>query len=1475
MCRANSKRLISAALIAAVSAVFGGNRCAEAQVFEKYYTTGLAMGGFAPNSTGDVFYQANFSPNQGFTKYTLSGVTWSAATLAGPTDQTTFEQSLNIATGSAPPAPTGGTAFIGDILLNPASITINRAGVGPTTYAPGTIGFVIDQAGNVLSNSTIRYDLTKLGYFFDLRAINGSAGTGIDRNNNGTAEWYDVFEPVISKGDLRTKAGYTGTSALGVLHHPVFSSDGQSVYFVDDSNTTGGLWKVNVTGSGASAITRVYSTPAGFNVEPSVVHSSVRNFGGGTGDQIVILGTAQMPAPNAFGASYVVDDNGTFSGPKTLYTLKQMQGFLEVTSSPSFLTTGADADGNVYVYANIEAGVFKYDAQGRFSKAFSRGEHIDFDTHVAGGTSSVASIGDLKFRTVNYAPGGFNTTQLLFSDTGTVRAPAGVYLFTPGDFDRDNDVDVNDLNTFKAKLNLRGAVVGSINTSTFATSANWADTKYDLNSTVTSGGAAGFAIDWKDWKIFQQYYPGDALSDGDIDMDLDVDANDLNTLAGNYGVSGKKVTDGNIASVRIANSDKDDVNYVDLMTLAANWAPNAKPANATLLNIPAADIDRAFAITANGTVSQYKARGSGDWGTAGNWSAGGIPDAPGSVASFLTRIYDDSTVTVTGSRTVGQMNFDSYFNYTIGGSGTIHMNGNGTTAEINAFSNSPTIAANLALDSNTNINFQYSGDSMTISGSISGSGNLTKNGAGTTLVLSGNNSNGGTTAVNAGTLVAAKRYSLSGHTVSGAVSMASGTALVANAGGTNEWTSSGLDNIRANVNFASGTTFSIDTSNAFLGTFAYSGNIAPANFSLVKIGANTLKLTGTNTYTGTMTVNNGILQAATTAAFPGYTTSNKVIASGTGTIAVNAGGPGEWTAANVDTLRSNATVVSGSAFGIDTSNATGGTFTYGSVIGGLGIGVTKLGANTLRLTGASTYTGPTAVRGGNLQLDFSAGALASQIIASGSQLQLTNGGALTVTGRASSNQSQTFASTVLNAGASSLTMSAAASNGVALTLGAITRNVGSTLEVTLPTGTQSATNGVLTTTSLTTNMLSAGITVGKTDWASKTTNNIIALASYASDSWVSPDTAAGSQPNTTVTIATNAPLADTIVNSLRFNDPLAATITLGGTSAITSGGILVTPLVGAQNNLITGGTLLGRGGSDLIIHQHNTAGLLTIASNLADNAGSTGLTKSGEGVAIVSGTLNYTGGTYVNAGKLALATNLVNSSSLNVSGGTAQLDNGGASARVIKTPSLSVTNTGKIDLTNNKMIVAGADAGSWTGNNYTGISGLVKNGQGTISGGQPTWNGNGIITTESDAAALGLTTIGVASAATAKGISGAQTATFGGQTVTPTDVLAMYTYNGDANLSGKIDGDDFFLIDAGFNAATDGYVNGDFDYSGTIDTDDYFIIDRNYSRQGTPFPAAPPVGGVAAVPEPASLGLAAFGMMLMGRRRRRSRCLND
>src|SRR5207249_9715268 len=136
--------------------------------------------------------------------------------------------------------------------------------------------------------------------------------------------------------------------------------------------------------------------------------------------------------------------------------------------------------------------------------------------------------------------------------------------------------------------------------------------------------------------------------------------------------------------------------------------------------------------------------------------------------------------------------------------------------------------------------------------------------------------------------------------------------------------------------------------------------------------------------------------------------------------------------------------------------------------------------------------------------------------------------------------------------------------------------------------------------------------------------------------------------NTSTTLAGNADMSGGVdttlassptLTSLRFNDNAARTITATG-QTLTTGGILVSPAVGNNPSVITGGTLRGAAGSanqDLIISQNNTAAALTINSAIVDNTSATALTKSGKGTLMLSQPNTYTGTTTVNEGILKLS----------------------------------------------------------------------------------------------------------------------------------------------------------------------------------------------------------------------------------------------
>jgi hypothetical protein len=172
--------------------------------------------------------------------------------------------------------------------------------------------------------------------------------------------------------------------------------------------------------------------------------------------------------------------------------------------------------------------------------------------------------------------------------------------------------------------------------------------------------------------------------------------------------------------------------------------------------------------------------------------------------------------------------------------------------------------------------------------------------------------------------------------------------------------------------------------------------------------------------------------------------------------------------------------------------------------------------------------------------------------------------------------------------------------------------------------------------------------------------------------------------------------------------------------------------------------------------------------------------------------------------------------------------------RLLVTKALTIGSAGRLDLNDNDMLLdysgPSSPHGSWDGSAYTGVAGMLQSGQ-SIGG---TWDGPGIVTSMPQALE-GLTTLGLGEAADVLFLTAGESTLWQGEAVDATTLIVKYTYTGDANLDGTIDGADYGVIDNWVQfPGTNHYANGDFNYDGVIDGADYGFIDNAIQLQGSP-----------------------------------------
>lgn len=147
-------------------------------------------------------------------------------------------------------------------------------------------------------------------------------------------------------------------------------------------------------------------------------------------------------------------------------------------------------------------------------------------------------------------------------------------------------------------------------------------------------------------------------------------------------------------------------------------------------------------------AADWTSTADGDWHDSGNWS-GGVPNAQDATANFTSNITGDIDINLDSPATVGSISFadgaddgSGYNSFRLVGSNALTMDVSSGNPSITA---SRGTGNEIAVDINTDthelvVDVPNSGDKLTFSGSISGSGGLTKLPNPGTVEFTGDNS---------------------------------------------------------------------------------------------------------------------------------------------------------------------------------------------------------------------------------------------------------------------------------------------------------------------------------------------------------------------------------------------------------------------------------------------------------------------------------------------------------------------------------------------------------------------------------------------------------------------------------------------------------------------------------------------------------------------------------------------------------------
>ena len=567
----------------------------------------------------------------------------------------------------------------------------------------------------------------------------------------------------------------------------------------------------------------------------------------------------------------------------------------------------------------------------------------------------------------------------------------------------------------------------------------------------------------------------------------------------------------------------------------------------------------------------------------GNGTTGGLGCTSG-IADNGSLIFDNSgindcvfPISGGGSLTVNAGTVELTRANTYSGGTTVW----GSTLQLGCGGTTGSVIGNIT-DEGT-LAFDCSG-TTTFAGAISGPGSLAQEGFGT-LVLTGANTYIGTTTIMSGTL------QLGNGTSAGSISTY---------GSVTDYGTLAFD--------CPGTT-------TFAGTISGGGN-------LTQKGTGTLILNGSNTYTGLTTVSGGTLVADSSYAIS--TGASVSVATGA-TLVAEAGG---WSAAGINSLVNYALWSPGAVLGIDT---TSGNFAYQYNIGG-GLGLEKLGPNTLTLTGANTYTGGTTIAAGTLEIG-SGGSAGSIVDTSGTTI--TDNGNLTfeLSTATICAAAITGSGSVTENGSGTLTLANAANNytnGTTVSAGMLAVSCDGDLGS--DSGALSLAGGALETTATGVTyqreiILNQGLDTVNND------GNSVTLAGVISGTGTLVESGGG----TLALTGSNTYSDGTIINqgTLQACNASALGATTGSLTVSAGAALDLDASIGVGDLLGSGVIDNLSGSSTLTVGNNNYSS--TFSGVIQNTCGTIALTKVGSGTLALSGPNTYSGGTDLQGGVLNFA----------------------------------------------------------------------------------------------------------------------------------------------------------------------------------------------------------------------------------------------